>query len=218
MTDRVVLVEDHGLIAQTVSAALRANGVDVHVIDAPSTPDLVGAVTAQQPTLALLDLDLGDGHDSLHAIGPLRDAGIPVVMVTGISDPVRRAECIRAGAVGILDKGGSFQELLDGIRLALQQGGLLTAHEREEHLALLRRHESEESERLAPFDDLTPREAEVLHGLIEGRSVDELAQEAFVSIATVRSQVRAILRKLGVTSQLAAVGLARRAGWPSDPR
>jgi two-component system, NarL family, nitrate/nitrite response regulator NarL len=62
------------------------------------------------------------------------------------------------------------------------------------------------------------REAEVLRGLIEGRSVDELAQEAFVSIATVRSQVRAILRKLGVTSQLAAVGLARRAGWPSDPR
>jgi DNA-binding NarL/FixJ family response regulator len=138
MTDRVVLVEDHGLIAQTVSAALQANGVDIHVIDAPSTPDLVGAVLGHDPTLALLDLDLGDGHDSLHAIGPLRDAGIPVVMVTGVSDPVRRAECVRAGASGSSTREGSFQDLLDGVRRALEQGGLLTAHEREEHLALLR--------------------------------------------------------------------------------
>jgi two-component system, NarL family, nitrate/nitrite response regulator NarL len=217
MTDRVVLVEDHGLIAQTVSAALRANGVDVHVVDAATTPDLVGAVIAQGPPLALLDLDLGDGHDSLHAIGPLRDAGIPIVMLTGVTDPVRRAQCVRAGAVGILDKGGSFQDLLDGVRRALEHGGLFTPHEREEHLALLRRHEAEDAERLAPFQQLTAREGEVLRGLIEGRTVEELATEAFVSIATVRSQVRAILRKLGVTSQLAAVGLARRAGWPPDP-
>jgi two-component system, NarL family, nitrate/nitrite response regulator NarL len=218
MTDRIVLVEDHGLIAQTVSAALHANGVEVAVINAPSTPDLVAAVMEERPTLVLLDLDLGDGHDSMHAIGPLRDAEIPVVMLTGVSDPIRRAECVRAGAVGILDKGGSFQDLLDGVHRALEHGGLFTPHEREEHLVLLRRHEAEDAERLAPFEQLTARESDVLRGLIEGRSVEELATEAFVSIATVRSQVRAILRKLGVTSQLAAVGLARRAGWPSDPR
>lgn len=218
MTNRVVLVEDHGLIAQAVSAALQAHGVDVHVIDAATTPDLIASVVAQRPPVALLDLDLGDGRDSLHAIGPLRDAGIAVVMLTGVADPVRRAQCVRAGAVGILDKGGSFQDLLDGVRRALDHGGLFTPHEREEHLALLRRHEAEDAERLAPFEQLTARESDVLRGLVEGRSVEELAAEAFVSIATVRSQVRAILRKLGVTSQLSAVGLARRAGWPPDPR
>jgi DNA-binding CsgD family transcriptional regulator len=38
-----------------------------------------------------------------------------------------------------------------------------------------------------------------------------------VSLATVRTQIRGILNKLGVTSQLAAVALARRAGWPEPP-
>ncbi len=53
----------------------------------------------------------------------------------------------------------------------------------------------------------------MLRALCEGRAVDEIARDAVVSVSTVRSQVRAILRKLGVNSQLAATALARRAGW-----
>jgi DNA-binding NarL/FixJ family response regulator len=45
--------------------------------------------------------------------------------------------------------------------------------------------------------------------------VREVAQEAFVSEATVRTHVKSILAKLGVSSQLAAVALARDAGWGS---
>jgi two-component system, NarL family, nitrate/nitrite response regulator NarL len=217
MTPRVVIVEDHGLIAQTVAAALQAHAIDVHVVDAPSTPDLVGAVTAYDPTLALLDLDLGHGRDSLELIPPLVDSDVPVVMVTGVSDPVRLAQCVRAGAAGILDKNVSFDELLASVREAIERGGLLTKHEREEHLAFLRKHEVVEAERLAPFAELTPREADVLRALVAGHTVEEIASAAVVAISTVRTQVRAILRKLGVSSQLAAVGLARQAGWPADP-
>jgi two-component system, NarL family, nitrate/nitrite response regulator NarL len=217
MTPRVVIVEDHGLIAQTVAAALRAHDVHVHVIDAPSTTDLVGAVIAQDPTLALLDLDLGHGRDSLELIPPLVEVDVPVVMVTGVSDSVRLAQCVRAGAVGLLDKSVSFEELLASVREAIARGGLMTKYERDEHLAFLRKHEAKEAGRLAPFAELTPREADVLRALVAGRTVEEIAHEAVVSISTVRTQVRAILRKLGVSSQLAAVGLARQAGWPEGP-
>jgi DNA-binding NarL/FixJ family response regulator len=48
---------------------------------------------------------------------------------------------------------------------------------------------------------------------MEGRSVDRIAETSFVSSDTVRTQVRAILTKLGVNSQLEAVAMARRAGW-----
>jgi DNA-binding NarL/FixJ family response regulator len=65
----------------------------------------------------------------------------------------------------------------------------------------------------APFESLTPREAAVLGDLLEGRSADDIAEASFVSITTVRAQIRSILSKLGVRSQLAAVSMARRAGW-----
>ena len=61
---------------------------------------------------------------------------------------------------------------------------------------------------LAVFRDLTPREIRVLVALTDGLSADQIAQEDFVSVATIRSQIRAVLRKLGVNSQLAAAAIA----------
>ena len=87
---------------------------------------------------------------------------------------------------------------------------LRTWHEQRSHEQVVRR-------RLAL---LTAREREVLGHLMEGRQVREISRARFVSDATVRTQVKAILAKLEVSSQLAAVGLARSVGWqppaPSD--
>ena len=66
------------------------------------------------------------------------------------------------------------------------------------------------------FDVLTDREQVVLAELMEGHCAEEIANAAFVSISTIRSQIKAILQKLGVNSQLAAVAMARRAGWSLD--
>jgi DNA-binding NarL/FixJ family response regulator len=56
----------------------------------------------------------------------------------------------------------------------------------------------------------------VLRSLIEGMPASVIALESSVSISTVRTQIRSILQKLNVNSQLQAVSLARRAGWPSE--
>ena len=48
---------------------------------------------------------------------------------------------------------------------------------------------------------------------MKGQTVREIATECVVAEATVRTQVKSILAKLEVTSQLAAVGLAHRVGW-----
>ena len=53
----------------------------------------------------------------------------------------------------------------------------------------------------------------MLAALTEGRTAAEVAERSFVSLATVRTQIRGVLVKLGVTSQLAAVALARQSGW-----
>ena len=56
---------------------------------------------------------------------------------------------------------------------------------------------------------LTAREREVLDGLVAGKRAAAIAEESVVSLATVRAQIRAILAKLGVSSQLEAVALVR---------
>jgi DNA-binding NarL/FixJ family response regulator len=63
------------------------------------------------------------------------------------------------------------------------------------------------------FDLMSRREAEVLGLLMEGMTVSEIARARVVSESTVRSQVKAILSKLDVGSQLTAVGRAHQIGW-----
>jgi DNA-binding NarL/FixJ family response regulator len=133
--------------------------------------------------------------------------------VTGMEDRARIATAVESGAVGYVLKSQPFDELLGTVRAALDGRPVLGMGERFELLATLRRHRSDEAARAAPFDRLTPREQQVLRALADGRNVEAIAGEWVVSQATVRTQVRGILGKLGVSTQLAAVAAARRAGW-----
>jgi len=63
------------------------------------------------------------------------------------------------------------------------------------------------------FDQLTLRESEVLGLLMQGHAVREVARHSNTAETTVRTQVKSILAKLEVSSQLAAVGLAYQVGW-----
>lgn len=216
MTGRLVIVEDHGLFAETVGTALRAVGYEVELVDARES-DLVGNVKSYSPDLVLMDFDLGPGRDAVTMVSELTPQA-PVVMMTGVSDRIRLARCIRAGAVGIVEKGMSFDGLMESIEEAVQAGTLMSRHARDEYLRALREHEDERRERLAPFHQLSAREAYVLRGLCRGASVEEIAQESVVSISTIRTQVRAVLRKLDVSSQRAATALARASGWLDEDR
>jgi two-component system, NarL family, nitrate/nitrite response regulator NarL len=211
--NRIALVEDHGLIAHTLSAAMRARGGEVVVLDPAEVDDIVGAVASDPVDLVLLDLDLGPQGEATPLIRPLMDTGAHVLMVTGVSDPIRHARCVREGAVGVLSKSVSFDELTDAVEHVLDHGSLLPKPARDELLALLREEEVRDRTRLAPFEQLTPREAEVLGWLMQGLSVQQVAQEAYVSVATVRTQVRSILAKLQASSQVSAIARARDVGW-----
>jgi DNA-binding NarL/FixJ family response regulator len=89
----------------------------------------------------------------------------------------------------------------------------MTREEREELLLTWSNERADLVELEARLDLLTVREREVLAHLMRGHTVREIATVGVVSEATVRTQVKSILAKLDVTSQLAAVGLAHRVGW-----
>ncbi len=210
----VLIVEDHGLLAESLLLALRAEGLDAERV-APVTIDgILSEARRLSPTVVLLDLDLGgEIGSSVGLIPPLQELGAQVVMVTGITDPARLAECLEAGATGLIDKTTSFDQLVDSVREVAELGTIVSPTRREALLAELRRQRRDDQRRREPFERLTPREREVFAALMDGKPAEVIATESFVSLATVRSQIRTILLKLGVNSQLAAVALARRNGW-----
>jgi DNA-binding NarL/FixJ family response regulator len=213
---RVAIIDDHYLIVAALAAALRAEGCEV---DVPSlNEDLPAWLLAAAPHVALLDLDLGSHGSGEDLLPALVASGCRALVVSGISDEAVIGRCLARGASGWLPKRASLEELLAAI-LALAGGReVLRESERDRLLRVWRERREAESAVLGPFLRLSPREGAVLGLLMEGRSVDWIAQTSFVSSDTVRTQVRAILTKLGVNSQLEAVALARRAGWVPEAR
>jgi DNA-binding NarL/FixJ family response regulator len=209
---RLLIVDDHELLAQALAAALAAEGLDVQRATSLEPEAVIHQAEDVRPDVVLLDLHL-IGASALPMVRPLHDLGSTVVMVTGETDRARLAECVEAGAVGVVAKSAPFDELVAAISEAAELGSLLTKHQREELLGELRRQRAEERTRLEAFQRLTPKEQWVLGRLIEGDSAEMIAADAVVSLATVRSQIKSILTKLGVHSQLSAVALARSAGW-----
>jgi DNA-binding NarL/FixJ family response regulator len=213
----VLVVDDHPVIAHGLAGALRDEGFEVHVVDPLTRLSILETARAVGPDIVLLDLLLGDDvGNSVALVDPLTAGGARVVMLTGVTDQAMLGACVEAGALGVLSKTLAFDELLDQVVLAARGHTPLGNGDREELLGTLRRRRAEQRERLAPFERLTGREGEVLASLMEGLSADEIARQSFVSITTVRSQIRAILEKLGVHSQTSAVALAHRSDW--DPK
>lgn len=212
---RLVIVEDHELLATSLALALRQWGLEAQTVDGPTADAIVETVRGLAPILVLLDLDLGPALGSgLDLIRPLVEAGGRVVMITAMVDRAPLAACIEAGAIGIVSKTAGFSELVDSIRRAVDGEALMTTSQRKDLLSELAARRQADRVRLAPFANLTPREQAVLARLVAGELAETIAAHSYLSVGTIRSQIKSILRKLGVSSQLAAVALARNANWP----
>jgi len=210
----ILIVDDHELLAQTLALALRGRGHEADVVVVESVDTIVKEVRARKPELVLLDLELGkELGPSTPLIPALRETGAVVLVLTGITDRTALAETLEAGAVGVVAKSQAFDEVVEVIGRVLAGQAAMRAGERENLLGALRASRSADEARLAPFRALTDREAAVLAGLLVGKTAEQVAEESFVAVTTVRSQIRSLLRKLGVNSQLQAVALARDAGW-----
>lgn len=210
---RILVVEDHGLLAQSLRLALTAEGMAV-TVPAVDFASVVAAAESSRPHVALLDLDLGDsGGDGVDLVHALVALGARVLVVTGSSDRARHGRCLELGAVAVLAKTDALEVLLGAVKAAAIGEAVVSDAARYEVLAEGRALRTLRSEQLAPFGQLTERERTVFAGVVDGLSAADIASREYVSEATIRTQIRSVLAKLGVKSQLAAVAKARHAGW-----
>ncbi|GCD91347.1 LuxR C-terminal-related transcriptional regulator [Nocardioides sp. LS1] len=214
---RVAIVEDHQLFAEALDVAMTLEGHDVHRVPitdhAVSTGHLLTQVLRMRPRVVLLDLDLGSTGNGTRLVEPLTQAGIAVVVVTASIDRARWGECLRYGARTVLPKSTPLNTILATIRLIGEGRPVLSREERDRLLAVYHHEKAKIQDLRDRLEQLTLREREVLAHLMAGRPVRDIAKLSFVSEATVRTQVKSILAKLDVTSQLAAVGAAHQASW-----
>ncbi|HTX64048.1 MAG TPA: LuxR C-terminal-related transcriptional regulator [Acidimicrobiales bacterium] len=205
---RVLVVDTNLLTAQAVVAAL--SQLDFNARFAlPATAEHVRALGSWHPNVALVDIDSIGTDAALACIRTLTVTGVPTAVVTSSLDTPLAGESVHAGAISVVHKGSPLIQLVQ-ILLRIVDGVEVLSEPLKSRLL-------EGRSRLAPFEILTQREKFVLSRLMEGLSAETIARGSGVSISTVRSQIKAILQKLGVNSQLAAASLARQVGWTFAP-
>jgi DNA-binding NarL/FixJ family response regulator len=214
---RVAVASDQRLVAESVAAALGDRSFETVVVRWPDPESTVRAArrgsratqrrrSTPTPDVGLVVTDLLRMEQVRAARELVGSLDVPwLVLALAPRGPAwgamydRGATLVLPGASGL----HATSELVANLA-----AGWLPDLSRREHKQLVhawRTFESERDEMAARLETLSDREEEVLQQLHEGVGVRAIAEQSEVAEATVRSQVKSILRKLAVSSQMAAV-------------
>ncbi len=214
-TPPILIVDDHELVGASLAQSLRSEGEDARFQPVRSAAAVLEMAGRTDTGLVVLDLDLGrdpEGNriDGVRLVDPLCNAGWRVVVLSGSSDAGRIGAALAAGGFVWVPKNAPFPTLLAAIREARHGRSVMPPGRREQLIEMHRQREGEKRDLVSKLDKLTQREREVLALLAAGKRAQSVADHFVVSLATVRTQIRAVLTKLEVGSQLEAVALYRR--------
>jgi DNA-binding NarL/FixJ family response regulator len=213
MAERILLVDDHPLTRSALAGLLSQHGFDV-VGEASDGEEAIEAAVRLQPDLILLDLSM-PGLDGLSALPRLREAAseCEVVVLTASGTEENLLGAIRGGAAGYLLKSEPPERIVDFLRGVAQGEAALSGAVARRLLEQVREGGGRNSGVPDPIAAaLSARELEVLLLLDDHLATDEIAKRLFISEHTVRSHVKSLLRKLGVSSRreaLEALSVAR---------
>jgi DNA-binding NarL/FixJ family response regulator len=211
---RVLIVEDHPVVAEGLSAMLE-DDPDLAVVGCVGSVAGVVAVMGETPAdVAVIDFRLPDGTgadaaDRIRARSP--STGIVFLSAEGSDELLLAA--IEAGASSYLLKSATGSQIIRAIRSAAGGETLIPAETITGVLARERESARERARQADLLSGLTPREREILALMIAGADNRTVASRLSISYATVRTHVRSILAKLGARSQLEAVAKASQWGF-----
>jgi DNA-binding NarL/FixJ family response regulator len=203
----VLVADDHAGVAEAMTLVLRSRGVRAEATTSLGHEWLLHEVRRLRPAVVVLDLYNGAGSPTtVGAIPSIIGLGARVVVFTGSARAADAEAALGAGATRVLRKGDPLCDTVEAVVAVFDEGGGPGGQD----VVRQRPQRDLAVERLAA---LSRRERDVLLALARGETAAHIADASHVSVATVRSHIRAILTKLGVGSQLAAVAVAHQAGW-----
>jgi DNA-binding NarL/FixJ family response regulator len=204
MTLRILIVEDHALVAQGLETMLSSSeGLEVAgVVD--SAHHGVERATSEPIDVVLMDVNLGRTINGLEATRRIKQASprTKVLILTMYTDAETVSEAIRAGADGYLTKGASREAVVQAIRDVAASKAVLDPNVTGSVFG-----------RIAANDPnaLTDRELVVLQQISYGKSTREIGQIMGLAEETVKTYTKQIFKKLGVRdrTEAATEGLRR---------
>lgn len=200
MTIRVLVVEDHPIVVSGLVATLSA-APDIEVVgQAPSVAAARGLLGSTACDVVLLDLRLPDGSgiELLEATAG-HDEGPAYLVLSSFVTPEYVAAALALGAAGFLLKTAPSEEILGAIRDVAGGGLAFTA-------------EQLRASRGAPWAPLTPREHDLLAGLLAGRSNDELGVDLGLSRKSVESYLSRLFARYDVGTRTELAIAVERSG------
>ncbi|MFI8973305.1 response regulator [Nocardia asteroides] len=210
---RLVLVDDHEMVLHGLDAMLCHFPDEVVIVGRTTTEAAaLRAVAEQRPDIVLCDVRLGkaSGLDLCRQI----TRGYPdtkVVLLTVYDDEHYLYQALRAGAVGYILKRVDGRELVAQL-LRAGEGETVVDPALAGRVALAAARLEAGQFWPGAHLGLTQRESEVLGLLVSGHSNRAVAGKLVVSEDTVKTHIRGLYRKLGVSDRSAAIAVALREG------
>src|SRR2546430_7308001 len=210
---RVLLADDHALFRDGLRSLLEARGVEV-IGEARNGREAVDQTHRLSPEIVLMDLHMPglDGRAAPRLISA-EQPDVKVVILTASEEDAHLFEAIKSGAQGYLFKNLAAEELFRLLEGVAQGEPALTPALARKLLGEFARPAPAPRTPVEPPSELTDREREVLHLLVQGiTSNRELAERLVVSENTVKYHLRNILDKLHVQNRAQVVAFAARHG------
>jgi two-component system, LuxR family, response regulator FixJ len=202
MSDKTVIhvIDDDLAMRDSLAFLLDVNGYQPQVYE--SAGAFLNEVTVEMPSCIVSDIRMPD-MNGIELVRKLKSEGskCPVILITGHGDVALAVEAMKAGAVDFIEKPFDDAALLDAIRSAL------AADHPSEPAGSTARKEAE-----ARLADLSPRERDVLQGLVAGKINKVIAHDLSISPRTVEVYRANLMAKTGARSMSELMRLALAAG------
>ncbi|HCG56083.1 MULTISPECIES: response regulator transcription factor [Brevibacterium] len=204
MTIRVILVDDHPVVRAGLRSVIDAPDHIAVVGEASSGEEALAVVDELEPDVVMCDLRLGEGIDGIEVTKRLnaRPTKPAVLILTTFDNDAEIVAALNAGAAGYLLKDINPEDISTAIEKASRGETYLPPEISSKVIAAMRN----------PGPKLTRREREVVKLLATGASNAQIAQELFVTEATVKSHLVNVFTKLGVDSRSRAIRVAEDQG------
>ncbi|PFA19448.1 MULTISPECIES: response regulator [Bacillus cereus group] len=203
---KVLLVDDHEMVRMGVSAYLSTQP-DIEVVGEAENGRKGSELALElRPDIILMDLvmDEMDGVEATRAI--IQEwPEAKIVVVTSFLDDEKLYPVIEAGATSYLLKTSRASDIADAVRATYDGETVLEPKVTGKMMSRMRQKKEQPL-----YEDLTEREFEILMLIAEGKSNQEIADELFIALKTVKTHVSNILNKLNVSDRTQAVIYAFR--------
>ena len=210
---RIALVDDHSLFRRGLKVLLASHADFEVVAEASSGEEFLGLLDTAHPDVVFMDYSMGGISGAETTERALeRMPELKVISLTMFGDNAYYSRMATSGAKGFLVKDSEFDEVVEAVRTVCDGGTYFSALLLESLSQSLRSVEGSVMESIDERDMLSAREVEILVGICQGLSTQEIADRHFISKRTVDKHRANILEKSGCKNTASLVVYAIKNG------